>query len=379
MKKCCSFLLPLALLLTPVPRCMAQETLYGYFQSSLLTQNDPSSAEWTWDELQKILSDIMARNIIVSEETCAKLEDRASRNQWKIEKDAALRLLLEGESGLHYTWTIENKHRFDELLVAYGMMPYPIAVLPKENVATLDEAEAAARSYLQNAYHVTEDNLFSYQVYVSYELRTMATDSGKEQAPYWSFTFVAPGEQEVYFLTLTAQGAVYERDSASERAARKDPLQTYLAQMEEEKGAFHFWSLKDKVDFAKELREMVEDRLAEGYTIFPMVQTIIDTKFRLPSDKDISEEEAVAVAVQTVGQAQGFPDGWETDYDIGRSLLDDAQGQSVWRITFWIKDPATPVPYGRGRVQLDAHTGEVISCDTDGTTLETSIPYEEMI
>ncbi len=124
---------------------------------------------------------------------------------------------------------------------------------------------------------------------------------------------------------------------------------------------------------------MVESMLAQGYSIFPMAQTIADTKFRLPEDTDITEEEAVSLAVQAVKKAQGFQDGWENGYNIGRSLLDDEEGLSIWRITFWIKDRSKPTTYGRGRVQLDAVTGEVLSCDADGTTFDTSVPYAEMI
>lgn len=379
MKKSILCLLLLVFLFMPLLGCSAEEALYDYFEGSLFTQNDPLAMEWTWDEFHSILADMASENIYVSDDTIAQIENRKSSDKEKVEKDAVLRILLEGESGLRCVWTIEEKHRFDELLVAYGFMRSPIAVLPGENDIKQAEAEAAAKVYLLNAYHVPDDRIKSYQVNAFFELITEPTDTGDVQAPFWIFTFLTPKGEGEYTITLTSKGAVHNSVDIINRKSEEDPLRAYLEEAEIEKGLFHFWPLKEKEEFSKKIRAMVEDQLAQGYTIFPMAQTIADTKFRLPGEKDITEAEAISLAVQAVSMAQGFQDGWENDYNIGRSLLDDEEGRSIWRITFWIKDRSKPTKYGRGRVQLDAATGDVLSCDADGTTIDTSIPYEEMI
>jgi hypothetical protein len=320
-----------------------------------------------------------SKNIHVSKETITQLESQKSAENETVYKDTALRILLEGEWGPKHDWTIGEKHRLDELLTAYGFMLHPIAVLPGENDIKQEDAEAAAKAYLQNTYNVPEDRIKNYKVNAFFELMTESTDTGDVQAPYWSFTFLTPEGEEDYSVTLTNKGAVHNSVDLIKQRSEQDPLKTCLEQIQAEKGMFHFWPLEEKVEFSKKMRIMVKDRLVKGYTIFPLAQTIADTKFRMPGEKDIPEEEAVSLAVQTVKKAQGFQDGWENGYNIGRSLWDDKKGLSVWRITFWIKDRSGSNTYRRGRVQLDSVTGEVLSCDNDGTTFETSIPYEEMI
>jgi hypothetical protein len=226
---------------------------------------------------------------------------------------------------------------------------------------------------------VPEDRLKSYKINTFFELMTEPTDNGDMQAPYWIFTFVTPEGEEEYSVTLTSKGAVHNSIDLIKRRLEKDPLKTYLEQIQAEKGMFHFWPLEEKVELSKKMQAMVEEQLAQGYAVFPMAQTIADTKLRLPGEKDITEETAVSLAVQAVKKAQGFKDGWENEYNIGRSLLDDEEGKGIWRITFWIKDRSSSSTYRRGRVQLNAVTGEVFSCDADGATFDTSIPYEEMI
>lgn len=360
-------------------KCSAQETLYSYFEGSLLAQNDPNAVEWTWDEFYKILVDMAAKDITVSEETIAQIENRKISDTEKVEKNAVLRILLEGDMGPRSNWSIEEKHRFDDLLAAYGLMRNPVAVLPGENDIKQEEAEAAAKDYLQKAYHVPEDLLKGYKINAFFELMTGPADKGDVQAPYWTFTFITPEGAEEYSVTLTSKGAVQNSVDLIKRKSEEDPLKTYLEQAEAEKGVFHFWPLKDKVEFSKKIRAMVENRLSQGYTVFPLAQTIADTKFRLLGERDITEEEAISLAVQAVKKAQGFQDGWENGYSIGRSLFDNKEGLSIWRITFWIKDRSSSCAYRRGRVQLNAFTGEVLSCDADGATFDTSVPYEEMI
>jgi hypothetical protein len=342
-------------------------------------QNDSNAVEWTWDEFYKILADMAAKNINVSDDTIAQIESRKSSDKEKVEKSAVLRILLEGEMGPRYNWTIEEKHRFDDLLVSYGLMRCPIAVLPGENDIKQEAAEAAAKDYLQKAYHVPEDLLEVYEINAFFELMPGPADKDDAQAPYWTFTFKTPEGEEEYSVTLTSKGAVQNSVDLIKQKSEEDPLKTYLEQAEAEKGVFHFWPVKDKVEFSKKIQAMAEGRLAQGYTVFPLAQTIADTNFRLPGEKDITEEEAVSLAVQAVKKAQGFQDGWENGYNIGRSLFDNEEGLSIWRITFWIKDRSSSCTYRRGRVQLNAFTGEVLSCDADGATYDTSVPYDEMI
>lgn len=369
MQKCILFFLLLVFLVVPVLYCSAEEALHDYLGGSLLAQNDPQAVEWTWDEFHNILTDISAKNIYVSDDTIAQIKNRKNPNKETIEKSAVLRILMEGELGTYSTWSIEEKHRFDELLVAYGLMQYPIAVLPGENDIGQEEAKAAAKAHIQNVYNIPEEKVKNYMVNAFFRLLTEPTDTEDKQAPYWIFTFMTPEGEEMYWVTLTTKGDVHIGIN----------LKSYLEQIQAEKGMFHFWPLEEKVELSKKMQTMVEEQLAQGYAVFPMAQTIADTKFRLPDEKDITEETAVSLAVQAVKKAQGFQDGWENGYNIGRSLLDDEEGKGIWRITFWIKDRSSSSTYRRGRVQLDAASGEVLSCDADGATFDTSIPYEEMI
>ena len=275
--------------------------------------------------------------------------------------------LLEVPLGSYYGWSIENKHRFDLLMVQLGQLEQCINLLPEEEgVISEEEALAIASSALADRFQVTPAILKEYTVNPFFSNMEVQTDVWQKRC---RFGFEAlSGYDSSYSVELDTAGNIVLCESYNDRAI--DAAERYYSRLLEEKGAFFTWSLEDKASFAKSFPTMFTQQQIQESQYCQELLAILDMGFCLPTPEAISSAEALALAVTATQQCCQLDDGWADAFSVYFSFFQRADGTCVWRVIFWGSQLGD---YQGGLVELDAATGTVLDVKKNGGTYDTSI------
>ena len=275
--------------------------------------------------------------------------------------------LLEVPLGSYYGWSIENKHRFDLLMVQLGQFDQCINLLPEEEGAISEEdALAIASSALADRFQVTPAILEEYTVNPFFSNMEVQTDVWQKR---WRLGFEAPsGYDSSYAVELNTDGNIVLCECYNDRAI--DGAERYYSRLLEEKGAFFTWSLEDKASFAKSFPTMFTQQQIQESQYCQELLAILAMGFCLPTPEAISSAEALALAVTATQQRYQLDDGWADAFSVYFSFFQRADGTYVWRVIFWGSQLGD---YQGGLAELDAATGTVLDIKKNRGTFDTSI------
>lgn len=326
---------------------------------TVLSQSDRQSPCFSTGEVNSLLSALSAAGYTVP----ADVDPDSEHDFYKYEFTMDL---LESELGDWYSWTIEDQHRFSELMVAYGQLDYCFNLLPDENEISREQAQELALEAI-----VARDPAISVNDVQTIDASYRAAHAYSEKG-MWCFG-ITFDSSTVYEVEIT-DGAVsrcYKLPAISE-------LEQEFTALQEERGGFFQWSLQDKMEFARSLPPKL-DAAKRGEALLMSeveLEAIAAYGFCLPTEEHIPQEEALALAVEATQKTYGLEDGWVADAEIYYSFFYRSETGYVWRVTFWHVGNER---YLSGIVDLNATTGEILAVRKNGGTFEESIPYIERL
>ena len=326
---------------------------------TILSQSDQQSPCFSVDEARRLLSTLSAAGYTVP----ADIDSDSDHDFYKYEFTMDL---LESELGDWYSWTIEDQYRFSALMVACGQLDYCFNLLPDENEISREQAQELALEAI-----VARDSAISVNdvqtIDVSYRVAHAYSEKGM-----WCFG-ITFDNSTVYEVEITG-GAVsrcYKRPAISE-------LEQEFTALQEEKGGFFTWSLQDKMEFARSLPPKL-DAAKRGEALLMSdveLDAIVAYGFCLPTEEQIPQEEALALAIKATQETFSLEDGWDANAEIYYSFFYRNETGYVWRVIFWNVGNER---YLSGIVDLNATTGEILAVRKSGGTFEESIPYIERL
>ena len=341
----------------PAPAIESGDRIYVILSSAL---SDPSTHT-------ELFSDSKYRGIIaLIEAEGITIPDELHNQSDVYIYDASMRL-LEAEWGPYHSWSIEQKHQFDLLMVSAKQIPYCFNLLPSDTELSQEAALGKALQAISERYGVTVDvTKTPNEVVFSYYLA-----DAKTHKAMWR---IGVTDQDAAYTVHLLDGEVIL--CKQERMTSNLDLEydTLCA----EKGAFFTWNLEDKMHYAQSLP--VKLAAAEKSGTHPMNENdlvaIANYGFCLPTAECISQDDAYQIAVAATSQEYGLPEGWEAQSEVYYSFFFKPETGYTWRVIFWKTGNAS---YPSGVVDLDALTGDIIRIDKNGTMPNENIPWADRI
>ena len=341
----------------PAPAIESGDRIYVILSSAL---SDPSTHT-------ELFSDSKYRGIIaLIEAEGITIPDELHNQSDVYIYDASMRL-LEAEWGPYHSWSIEQKHQFDLLMVSAKQIPYCFNLLPGDTELSQEAALGKALQAISERYGVTVDvTKTPNEVVFSYYLA-----DAKTHKAMWR---IGVTDQDAAYTVHLLDGEVIL--CKQERMTSNLDLEydTLCA----EKGAFFTWNLEDKMHYAQSLP--VKLAAAEKSGTHPMNENdlvaIANYGFCLPTAECISQDDAYQIAVAATSQEYRLPEGWEAQSEVYYSFFFKPETGYTWRVIFWKTGNAS---YPSGVVDLDALTGDIIRIDKNGTMPNEYIPWADRI
>ncbi len=337
--------------------------VFSMMEDVLMKNHRSESQTWTAEEAIRVIETLETKGLSLPDQFVLDIESHAETNNGTVYKYTLIQKVLEISLGSYRSWAIEDKYRFDLLQVNLGLLKECINVLPEKGELTEDEALLAAMNALAERTQFQQGMLCNYTVNRFLNLM----EEGGERIKVWRFGFVPrDANQDTFSVHIDVHGAVI--------AFEQLPLTTEVASVDdyyllatEEKGAFFTWTLQEKADFARSLRNLMK-----GQDVLPEVRAIAETSFFMPPNEAISQEKAYEIALEATQHRFGLPNDWDADFNVYFSFFLDEEMRMVWRVIFWDNGIAG---YSGGIVEMDATNGEVLTVEKNGNTVDTFITY----
>lgn len=254
--------------------------------------------------------------------------------------------------------TLQEKAALDSPLLEVQELGVLIHIEPDQSDLSVEDAEKIARKAIADKYGVTEEVLSGDSAAVSFFLY------GGTQRREYRFdlnhyvVYVASPSGEVTYC----RWLVSEKD----RTLPEGNLSNYPDAAEEyiASGAFDLLATEDKAAVINRYAQAGLDHL------------LLQNDFVSPSTEKVKEQDACALAFDTLTTAYDFPDGWETLFTARASMING----DTWVIEYMPHELSNWHWRDFGKlgvytVAIHAVTGRVISCDwslqemqTDGYT-----------
>lgn len=165
-------------------------------KTTLLLETRKGTDMLTSDEADKMISEIEAKGYTVTTEYTNRT---AEIYKYEFSMD-----LLEAQMGSYYTWSVENKHRLDQIMVDCGVLSYCHNLLPTADEIKQEDAIALAMTEIQNSYGVTAtEQTDDVSIQVSYYLSESSYSMGM-----WRFGIRL---HEDYFFEVDVAGGQVTR------------------------------------------------------------------------------------------------------------------------------------------------------------------------
>lgn len=357
------FVLTVVLCLLAVSALAAALLSGGQFAEQIMVPKakDTASEYYTPTEIDEILR--------IAKENGLRLdpEDEAYiRNMEKgYYKEELIRLFAKMEYGPQpAAWPLEVQRWYEEMLDACGLGDgYIHSVLPEGEEISQARALEIAAGYVR-AHYDPQANLEDQALYARY-----MTYHENKRSPYltvreWWISYEARDTAHAdYEFTLTPAGEI---TSAVMRpgilaAGDQDPVHTI-----ENRVSRQYADETGHVTYTGEIM-LAEQALLKKLAAQQGTDTwhekdiaILNTEYVIPDDTMLTREEAIQKAKAACGEQEYY-----TYRGYGEEALAiRVNGREVWKVTLQLKANPAPGQGNRLFVQLDARTGEILSCDT---------------
>ena len=331
---------------------------------SIETENG-SFSTWPLQEKLKLLDLMQQNGIELPEEAMKQLSDDTITDDKKEQivteiivdrygrEDAISHIsIMEDVKGMMETWSLEDKAWYSQVMQKYDRLggDPQINILPGENDLSEEEVLQIAAKALADARGIPMDTLDLQGANVWFYLYP-ANDVDNprwlmEFAGYPSILLTASGEptEDPVMGILTPEHAAQQEAIMDQK---EEERRKTIAEMEQEKGPMHTWSLQDKL--------------------------VISPDYRLPTKDDLPEQEAIAKAKEALIQAYGIEESVLDQYTpyvwLERGYRN--REKDTWDYWYRIDFGTIDRPHNYG-VLMISDTGEILETYEPSDTLKSS-------
>lgn len=311
-----------------------------------------------WGLQEKLaMVDILQEYGLISEEQAKEMDDEESIDAFMIERygvegsdridTIGIYSILDKELGEIHTWSLEQKAWYTDMMIRVGLLTRnnddDIFAMPEASDIQPDQAIALAKAAVIEGYGLQPNALDAHQIDVSFE--THASDWERKDLHY-NIHFWGEG-LGYYSCSLTRDGRIMDSTmnkfvlSPAEQAEADRQYELEVAAWKAAQPAGHYeqWSLADKAKW-------------------------LGADNGIPSEGDISEAEAVAIAQKRLHDI-GY-DLSEHEISVWYKLYDyyavDDSPQEPFYVVYFTNDLDAPTEVFS--VIIDADSGEVLKTGT---------------
>jgi len=345
---CCAFLFA---------ACADESPAFSIIRRHLM-QRENSEAGFREEDIAAIVSDLVQNGYEISYE--------ASGAEAYYRYDTAMDI-LEEILGNYYSWSVEEKALFDQMMVDCGELPFCHNLMPGENEISQTDAQKLAFAEIENRFH-PDQGLLDKPLSVDVSYTRIEGQTGRKGM--WRFG-IALNSQSGFEVEVT-DGVV----TRCQKSPVVDDLEREYGLLCDQRGAFFKWSLREKMEFADSLPAKLS-KAKEKDTLLMSdleLEAIASYGFCLPTEEALSQEEARALAAAAMEEEFHIPaeDCAETYY----SFFWRRGTGYVWRVIFW---GTRSEAYTSVIVDMQALTGGILSVKANGHMASEYIPYMERL
>lgn len=297
--------------------------------------------------------------------------------------------VLQGVMGGFGNWTLEQRAWFSQVMLEAGIgeNDFPgIHLVPQEGDIQQEEAVQIAKRALEAAYGLNEGALEEMGVWVEF-----IAPYDDPDAPIWEIVMrglsselpvmggemvgVSPKTGEM--VEATNRGVFLPEFWAAEWRERKTFAADEVYQAVEafgdgaiqRAGRFYRMTLAEKAQWSQEIRPLVLAAMEASPGLYEEdveLMSQVTYVYGLPSEGDIPEADALAIAEKSVMEAFGLELSVLRAYDVVVTFDVTDEARPLWKfyfcgITQALKDLGYDMPWGHGyKVEIDAGDGEVL-------------------
>ena len=313
-------------------------------------QNDSAGyvqESFTHEELVQLIQTLNENGITLEEDGRIMAALRNGQGYW--EEEVIMAICREAFGGLHYAWTIEQKHWFDEMMLQIGFKERNNYAIPGEGDMTIPEAKAHAAQLLYAEYGVTLPAESNEQWKLREWFYAPWNDYEGHHNAMWKFEYVNPASGETeYWVSFDQQGTLLESEMAwfLKEDAKARSYSHAQEMMDMKYGGPANWTIEAWAEFGELIAELEpvevwEKRYAEG-------------GYRMPPEGSIPALKALGIAQEAVsleGQTRS------------QVICCTSNGRAIYKVTLRIHFPGNEASATYDAiwcVELDCMTGVVL-------------------
>ena len=278
------------------------------------------------------------------------------------------------EKGPIENWSLDDKAWLSELLAQYqpDEVAYGRNLLPQAGDLSQEEAEAVFFDHYEQTYGLTKQDFDLDSLTAFFGEQTFDSGSGPQKRRCWTFHITLnPGARQALATDVADAGAYIGADGTLIAATQLQSEPAWKTESDREIQNPYFFKIQNLYRFDQNWRPRMEALLAQGEPVeqSDLYHLLNNKRYGLPSEKDISRNEAYRIACGALGNLGDLPEGFMQYYRETREAyrIDDPQNP-FYRFVFvriWREAAMREKAIGLGlpaflSVTVDAQTGKVI-------------------
>ncbi len=313
-------------------------------------QNDSAGyvqESFTHEELVQLIQTLNENGITLEEDGRIMAALRNGQGYW--EEEVIMAICREAFGGLHYAWTIEQKHWFDEMMLQIGFKERNNYAIPGEGDMTIPEAKTHAAQLLYDEYGVTLPVESNEQWKLWEWFYALWNDYEGHHNAMWKFEYVNPASGETeYWVSFDQQGTLLESEMAwfLKEDAKARSYSHAEEMMDMKYGDPASWTVEAWAEFGELIAELEPVEVWE--------KRYAEAGYRMPPEGSIPALKALGIAQEAVsleGQTRS------------QVICCTSNGRAIYKVTLRIHFPGNEASATYDAiwcVELDCMTGVVL-------------------
>ena len=309
------------------------------------------NGSYTAEQLTELIRTLNENGITLEENNKLMQAIQSGQGYW--EEETLMEICRQAFGGNYYTWTLEQQDWFEDLMVKIGFHETHQIRVPGKNNMTYEEAEAYAFKRIREEYGqdlpLEDRNIWTLS-------RQFLKGDEQEPEDRWSFT-LDPKDMEHGRYDI-----LFNDSNPAENAVVQADLPNKVEQYTGEQLMMKFYDLytwsqgKWSQAVWQELHEKMQNAILNPeenfYTDCVGYQL---TSYPEPDQSDISREEAIRIAKETLNISRAV---------MNSAVLTEYDGERAWMVELIIylpDDGSTDEEAGNYVITIESSTGKVIS------------------
>ncbi len=325
----------------------------------LSKQNDADNVrpvlDFTHEEIAELVTKAAENGILLDDDSKVMQAFRSGEGYY--EEEAIMEICRSIFGGLYYEWTQEQRHWYQDVMVAIGWQSENYIDLPGEGELSCAEARKLAYDTMY-AHYGADVPLTDPALYRLEESFTHEPDN--EDGANWTFKFYPKTlAGDTYYVSMDAKGEWVNHSERKNVLTASYNESILMAEMNDTWGyktrSQESWSPEGWVQFGEHLKNA---RHSDGWDA--EYDAYLQTTYLLPSATDLTQAEVKAIITEAIKNA-GIASGGTTSYTM--VLVADGD-KRVWKASFWALEEIFKTQAYTCEVDAQTgHAGPLISLD----------------